>query len=280
MYRMFCGCFCSFGPFLRTTYFWFERQIIYNDHHYSDTIRCAHYHAQSTASHFVPNFANLTDTHLNDHKYLLPGYVYPKNANHAPGGGGDHTNTLPLPSGAKATNFVVEALPPLHMHAAHNAQFSSAYVSSDNLRNISICRNIPSDIPVNLTSGNTLIYTTESSFGNSHQRPSNESVNFRNIPSTAAANIPMHRNISSSCPRDRSNNVMTNSTAHFSMGCSHEDSSTLPPVRCATSVAECNHTWSSGPSMQVTRNQTNGDYGSLRNMQINQVRRVDSTAQA
>jgi hypothetical protein len=104
-------------------------------------------------------------------------------------------------------------------------------------------------------------------------------VNVRNIPSTAAVNIPMHGNISSSCPRDRSDNVMTNSTAHFPMGVSHENAFTLPLVRCTTSVVNCNHTWSAGPSMQVTGNKTNGDYGNLRNIQMNQVQRVDSTTQ-
>jgi hypothetical protein len=71
---------------------------------------------------------------------------------------------------------------------------------------------------------------------------SDESVNGRNIPSTATANIPMHGNISSSCPGDRSDNVMTNSTVHFPMGVSHEKVFTLPPVRCTMPAADCNHT--------------------------------------
>jgi hypothetical protein len=196
----------------------------------------------------------------------VSGCGYSKNANHAPGGGGDRTGSLP--SRSEATNFVTEV--PLHSQT-HNAQFSSAYVGGDNRWNIPTCRDIPSDIPVDLTSDNARVYTTESSFGNSHQRPSNESVNVRNIPSTAAANIPMHGDISSSCPRDRSDNVMTITTANFPMGVSQENAGTLPPARCTTSVADCNHTWSAGPSMQVTGNQTNGDYGNLRNMQMNQV---------
>jgi hypothetical protein len=196
----------------------------------------------------------------------VSGCGYSKNANHAPGGGEDRTGTLPLSSRAKATNFIAEVLLHSHMHAAHNAQFSGAYVGGDNRWNIPICRDIPSDILVDLTSDNALVYTTENPFSDSHQRPSNESVNVRNIPSTATANFPMHGNISSSCPRDGFDNVMTNSMSHFSMGISHKNAFTLPPVHCATSVADCNHTWSAGPSMQVTGNQTNGDYGNLRNM--------------
>jgi hypothetical protein len=101
----------------------------------------------------------------------VSGCDYSKNANHAPGGGRDRTGTLPLPSRAKATNFVAEVLPHSHTRAAHNAQFSSAYVGGDNHWNIPICRDIPSDFPVDLTFDNARVYTTESSFGNSHQRP-------------------------------------------------------------------------------------------------------------
>jgi hypothetical protein len=66
--------------------------------------------------------------------------------------------------------------------------------------------------------------------------------NVRNIPSTAAANIPMHGNISSSCPGDRSDNVMTNSTAHFPMGVSHENAFTPLPVpgNAMTRICNCN----------------------------------------
>jgi hypothetical protein len=85
----------------------------------------------------------------------MSGCDYSKNANHAPGGGGDRTDTLPLPLRAKATNFVAEVLLHSHMRAAHNAQFSSAYVGSDNRWNIPICRDIPSDIPVDLTNNCT-----------------------------------------------------------------------------------------------------------------------------
>jgi hypothetical protein len=69
---------------------------------------------------------------------------------------------------------------------------------------------------------------TESSFGKSYQRPSNDLANVRNIPSTATANVLMHGDISSGCCRDRSDNVMTNSTTHCSMGVSHENAVILP----------------------------------------------------
>jgi hypothetical protein len=65
-------------------------------------------------------------------------------------------------------------------------------------------------------------------------------VNDRNIPSTAAANIPMHGDISSGCPRDRSDNVMTNLTAHFPMGVSHENAFTLSPVPGNVMTGTCN----------------------------------------
>jgi hypothetical protein len=74
----------------------------------------------------------------------------------------------------------------------------------------------------------------------SYQRPSNDSVNVRNIPSTAAANIPMHEDISSGCPGDRSDNVVTNLTAHFTMGVSHENAFTLSPVPGNVMTGTCN----------------------------------------
>jgi hypothetical protein len=64
-------------------------------------------------------------------------------------------------------------------------------VTGDNRWNILTCRDIPSDMLIDLTSDNTRVCMTESSFGKSYQRPSNDSVNVRNIPSTVAANIPM-----------------------------------------------------------------------------------------
>jgi hypothetical protein len=65
-------------------------------------------------------------------------------------------------------------------------------------------------------------------------------MDVRNIPSTTAANIPMHGDISSGCPRDRSDNVMTNLTAHCSMGVSHENAFTLPPVPGNVMTGTCN----------------------------------------
>jgi hypothetical protein len=108
--------------------------------------------------------------------------------------------------------------------------------------NITTCRDIPSDMLIDLTSDNKRVCTTESSFGKSYQRPSNDLVNVRNIPSAAAANIRMHGDISSAYPRDRSDNVMTNSTVHFPMGVSNEKAFILPPVCCTTPAANCNHT--------------------------------------
>jgi hypothetical protein len=133
-------------------------------------------------------------------------------------------------SRAEATNFVAEVPTHAHTRAAHNTWLSSADVGGDDRWNIPTCGDIPSDTLVDLTSDNTQVYTTESSFGKSYQRPSNDLVNVKNIPSTAAANIPMHGDISSGFPRDRSDNVMTNLTAHCSMGVSHENAFTLPPV--------------------------------------------------
>jgi hypothetical protein len=94
-------------------------------------------------------------------------------------------------SRAGATEFVAEV--PAHAHAcvAHNARFSSEDESGDESWNITTCRDIPSDMLIDLTSDNTRVCKTESSFGKSDQRPSNDLVNIRNIPSTAAENIPM-----------------------------------------------------------------------------------------
>jgi hypothetical protein len=60
-----------------------------------------------------------SDMHTNGRTHPVSGCDFPKNANRAPGGGGDRTGTLPLPSRAKPVNFVAEVLPPLHMRAAY-----------------------------------------------------------------------------------------------------------------------------------------------------------------
>jgi hypothetical protein len=160
-----------------------------------------------------------TDAHMND---LVSGCGYSKNANHASGGG--QIGTLPLPSRAEATDFVAEVPVHAHAHVAHNARFSSADEGGDESWNITTCR----DMLLNLTSDNTRVCTTESSFGKSYQRPSNDLANVRNIPSIVTANMPMHEDISSGCPRDRSDNVVTNSTVHCSMGVSRENAVILP----------------------------------------------------
>jgi hypothetical protein len=81
---------------------------------------------------------------------------------------------------------------------------------------------------INLTSDNARGCMAESSFGKSCQRPSNDLANVTIFPSTVTTNIPMHGDISSVCCRDRSDNVMTNSTAHCPMGVSRENAVILP----------------------------------------------------
>jgi hypothetical protein len=149
-------------------------------------------------------------------------------ANHASGEGGGQIGTLPRPSSADATEFVAEVPTHAHMRVAHNTRFSSVDGVGDERWNITTCRDIPSDLLIDLTSDNARGCMAESSFGKSCQRPSNELVNVRNIPSTVTANIPMHGDISSGCCRDRSDNVMTNSTAHCPMGVSRENAVILP----------------------------------------------------
>jgi hypothetical protein len=131
---------------------------------------------------------------------LVSGCGCLKNANHASGGGRGRIGTLPLPSRAEATEFVAEV--PAHAHVSHNARFSSADEGGDESWNITTCRDIPSDMLIDLTSDNTRVCTTESSFGKSCQRPSNDLANVSNIPSIATANMPMHGDISSGCPRN------------------------------------------------------------------------------
>jgi hypothetical protein len=113
-------------------------------------------------------------------------------------------------------------------------------VPGDNRWNILTCRDIPSDILIDLTSDNARVCMTESSSGKSYQRLSNDLVNERNIPSTMTTNIPMNGDISSGCCRNRSDNVMTNSTAHFTMGVSHENAFTLSPVPGNVMTRTCN----------------------------------------
>jgi hypothetical protein len=179
--------------------------------------------------------ADRTDAHMND---LVSGC-----ANHASRGGGGRIGTLLRPSRAEAMEFVAEA--PTHAHSthythnthvAHNARFSSADRGGDETWNTATCRDILSDRVIDLTSNNTRVGMTESSFNKSCQRPSNDVMNVRDIPSTVIANIPMNGDISSGCYRDGSDNVMTNLTAHCSVGVGRENAVILP-------------------SRQVTRNQ-------------------------
>jgi hypothetical protein len=90
-----------------------------------------------------------TDVHMND---LVSGCSYSKNANH---------------------DFVAEVPAQAHMRVSHNARFSSADESGDESWNITTCRDIPSDMFMDLTSDYTRVCMTESSFGKSDQRPSN-----------------------------------------------------------------------------------------------------------
>jgi hypothetical protein len=154
-------------------------------------------------------------------------------ANHTSGGGGGgRIGTLPRLSRAEAMEFVTEALTHAHnthnTRIAHNARFSSADRGGDETWNIATCRDIPNDRVIDGTSDNTRVGMTESSFGKSCQRPSNDLMNVRNIPSTVIANIPMNGDISSGCCRDGSDNVMTNSMAHCTMGVSQENAVILP----------------------------------------------------
>jgi hypothetical protein len=67
-------------------------------------------------------------------------------------------------------------------------------------------------------------------------------VNVRNIPGTAAANIPMHGDILNGCLGDSSDNLMTNSTSHCPMDVSHEIAFTLPlvPGNVMMGTGNCN----------------------------------------
>jgi hypothetical protein len=124
--------------------------------------------------------------------------------------------------------FVAEVPTHTQTRVAHNARFSSADRGGDETWNIANCRVIPGDMLIDLTSDNTRVSMTESSFGKSCQRPSNDVMNVRNIPSNVIANIPMNGDISSGCCRDESDNVMTNSTAHCSVGVGRENAVILP----------------------------------------------------
>jgi hypothetical protein len=100
---------------------------------------------------------------------LVSGCGYSKNANHASGGGGGQTGTIPLPLRVEATNFIAEGLTHAHTCSAHNARFSSADMGGDDHWNITTSRNIPSDMLIDLTSDNTRVWMAESCFGKSYQ---------------------------------------------------------------------------------------------------------------
>jgi hypothetical protein len=144
----------------------------------------------------------------------------------------------------------------------HNAWFSSADGGGDERWNITTCRDIPSDMLIDLTSDNARGCMAESSFGKSCQGPSNDAASVRNIPSIATANIPTHGDIPSGCPRDSSDNVVTNLTAYCSMG-----------VSCENAVIV--------PSRQVNGNQINGDSVLLDQVQVDpttQMKVIDTYA--
>jgi hypothetical protein len=88
-------------------------------------------------------------------------------------------------SGLENANHEFVAEVPVHGRIAHDA---SEDKSGDESWNITTCRDIPSDILIDLTSDNTGVCMTESSFGKSDQRSGKDLVNVRNIPSTADLN--------------------------------------------------------------------------------------------
>jgi hypothetical protein len=59
------------------------------------------------------------------------------------------------------TDFVAEVPAHAHTRVAHNARFSSADVGGDDRWNITTCRDIPSDMLVDLTSDNTRVCMTK-----------------------------------------------------------------------------------------------------------------------
>jgi hypothetical protein len=91
-----------------------------------------------------------TDAHMND---LVSGCGYSENANH---------------------DFVAEVPAQAHTCVAQNARFSSADGGDDESWNIITCRDIPSDMLIDLTSDNSRVCMTESSFGKFYQRPSKD----------------------------------------------------------------------------------------------------------
>jgi hypothetical protein len=56
-----------------------------------------------------------------------------------------------IPSRAEATDFVAEVPAHAHTHVAHNARFSSVDRGGDESWNITTCRDIPSDMLIDLT---------------------------------------------------------------------------------------------------------------------------------
>jgi hypothetical protein len=108
---------------------------------------------------------------------------------HTSGGGGGPIDTLPRPPRAKAMEFVAEVPAHAQTRIAHNTCFFSVGGGGDKTWNIDTCRDIPSDRVVDLTFENARVGMTESSFGKSCQRPSSDSMNIRNIPSSSATQL-------------------------------------------------------------------------------------------
>jgi hypothetical protein len=211
-------------------------------------------HTMHHQLHYIPEriSADRTDAHMND---LVSGC-----ANHASGGGGGRIGTLPCPSRAEAMEFVAKVPTHAHMRVVHNARFSSADGGVDERWNI---RDIPSDMLIDLTFDNARGCMAESSFGKSCQRPSNDVASVRSILSIAAANIPTHGDIPSGCPRDSSDNVVTNLTAYCTMGVSRENAVILP-------------------SRQVNGNKIDGDGVLMDQVQVDpttQIKVIDTYAQ-
>jgi hypothetical protein len=135
--------------------------------------------------------------------------------------------------------------------------------------NIPTLWNIPCDIPTNNLTTISPNATVLPPVSISQEIPSGVYW----VPVSAPNGIPIYLSTSSNIPSNISATMPTimsaNATVLPSFGISSEIPPTQPSICCTMLIANCNHKWSTGPSNQTVRNQTNSGYGVCTIMQGN-----------
>jgi hypothetical protein len=156
--------------------------------------------------------------------------------------GGVNESGIPLPSNTEARFADFSG-------GRNNVPYSSAFAR--------VSTNIPSNNPPNILTSINI--------------PSQCLISApRNMSTDTVVTIPFGNTseIRSNMPANAINsNYVTSATAMLPIGTSYEIPPTQPRVRCTTSIANCNNTWSSEPSVQAAENVIHSSYGNQATMQ-------------